>query len=47
MGLETIGADEMHRLYEMYMNYCENHDFEPSVRDWVIWLSEEGYIDED
>ena len=40
------GSEDMERLYEMYLVDCENKGLKPTMHDFTVWLSEEGYDDE-
>jgi len=38
--MSKTDADDMQRLYELYLVDCEASKLTPSVRDFTIWLQE-------
>lgn len=32
-----------HRLWELYRMDCNNKGLKPSVKDFLLWIDEEGY----
>jgi hypothetical protein len=31
------------RLYELYKQDCNTNNITPTIRDYLVWLEEEGY----
>lgn len=40
-------TEEFQRLYELYMSDRKNNKLTPSIRDFMVWVQEEGYDYED
>ena len=38
--------EDLQRLYDMYILDCLNRGINRSIKDFILWMEEEGYIDE-
>lgn len=47
MQLRDYSEMEIQRLWELYLVDCGNKDIKPGLSDYVVWLSEEGYVYEE
>jgi len=41
MSTPVLDVDE--RFWEMYLMDCKGQGLTPSIKDFIIWLQEEGY----
>lgn len=39
--------DKDEGLWQLYLTDCQMHDATPSIKDFLIWCSEEGYDEPD
>lgn len=40
-------VDLDYRLWELYLNDCQQKHLTPSPQDYMVWLQEEGYDEDD
>jgi hypothetical protein len=45
--LNTISAERLNYLHQLYKVDCTNRGLRGSISDFIIWLNEGGYVDED
>lgn len=42
---DQLPGQEIHRLWELYLQDATTKKLRPTVKDFTIWLEEEGYTD--